>query len=124
MSKDVAGGLSGISSAPGLPIQVPPQSLTSTSDERSQVTNDHVSNMEAVEVGEAENREEDWTAHRTADGRVYYYDSVSGKSTYERPAGFKGEVGLVAPWSCVFRTRNTSEVSCSCLVYVDTGQVR
>lgn len=33
-----------------------------------------------------------WTAHRTESGVVYYYNSVTKESTYEKPAGFKGEV--------------------------------
>ena len=33
-----------------------------------------------------------WTAHKTEDGTVYYYNSVSGQSTYTRPEGFTGEV--------------------------------
>nr|CAD1836216.1 unnamed protein product [Ananas comosus var. bracteatus] len=32
-----------------------------------------------------------WTAHRTESGVVYYYNSVTKESTYEKPAGFKGE---------------------------------
>ncbi|KAH7421006.1 hypothetical protein KP509_13G036100 [Ceratopteris richardii] len=37
-----------------------------------------------------------WTAHRTLEGNVYYYNSVTGESTYEKPAGFHGEVDKVA----------------------------
>lgn len=33
-----------------------------------------------------------WTAHRTETGAVYYYNALTGVSTYEKPAGFKGEV--------------------------------
>ncbi|XP_031112833.1 pre-mRNA-processing protein 40C isoform X1 [Ipomoea triloba] len=32
-----------------------------------------------------------WTAHRTETGTVYYYNALTGVSTYEKPAGFKGE---------------------------------
>ncbi|XVF02932.1 hypothetical protein REPUB_Repub04eG0217200 [Reevesia pubescens] len=32
-----------------------------------------------------------WTAHKTDTGVVYYYNSLTGESTYEKPAGFKGE---------------------------------
>ncbi|GER42023.1 pre-mRNA-processing protein PRP40 [Striga asiatica] len=32
-----------------------------------------------------------WTAHRTETGTVYYYNAVTGKSTYEKPPGFKVE---------------------------------
>lgn len=34
---------------------------------------------------------EAWSAHRTETGAVYYYNAVSGKSTYEKPPGFQGE---------------------------------
>lgn len=33
-----------------------------------------------------------WTAHKTETGAVYYYNSLTGQSTYERPSSFKGEV--------------------------------
>lgn len=33
-----------------------------------------------------------WTAHKTEAGIVYYYNVVTGESTYNKPAGFKGEV--------------------------------
>ncbi|XP_039007003.1 pre-mRNA-processing protein 40C-like isoform X2 [Hibiscus syriacus] len=32
-----------------------------------------------------------WTAHKTDTGVVYYYNALTGVSTYEKPAGFKGE---------------------------------
>ncbi|XP_047330248.1 pre-mRNA-processing protein 40C isoform X2 [Impatiens glandulifera] len=32
-----------------------------------------------------------WTAHRTEAGVVYYYNALTGESTYGKPAGFKGE---------------------------------
>lgn len=37
-----------------------------------------------------------WTAHRTSEGIVYYYNSVTGQSTYEKPPAFQGEVDKVA----------------------------
>jgi hypothetical protein len=33
-----------------------------------------------------------WTAHKTEDGAIYYYNSLSCQSTYTRPVEFKGEV--------------------------------
>lgn len=33
-----------------------------------------------------------WTAHKTEAGIVYYYNALTGESTYDKPAGFKGEV--------------------------------
>lgn len=35
---------------------------------------------------------EAWTAHRTETGAVYYYNAITGESTYEKPRGFQGEV--------------------------------
>ncbi|KAK2972598.1 hypothetical protein RJ640_007067 [Escallonia rubra] len=32
-----------------------------------------------------------WTAHRTGTGAVYYYNALTGESTYEKPSGFIGE---------------------------------
>lgn len=32
-----------------------------------------------------------WTAHKTEAGIIYYYNAVTGESTYDKPAGFKGE---------------------------------
>lgn len=34
----------------------------------------------------------DWTAHKTEAGIIYYYNALTGVSTYEKPSGFKGEV--------------------------------
>lgn len=33
-----------------------------------------------------------WTAHKTEAEIVYYYNALTGESTYDKPAGFKGEV--------------------------------
>jgi transcription elongation regulator 1 len=41
---------------------------------------------------EASENADAWTAHKTADGTVYYYNSIKGQSTYEKPPSFKGEV--------------------------------
>lgn len=35
---------------------------------------------------------DDWTAHKTEAGIIYYYNALTGESTYEKPSGFKGEV--------------------------------
>ncbi|XP_057860984.2 pre-mRNA-processing protein 40C [Cryptomeria japonica] len=34
-----------------------------------------------------------WTAHKTESGAVYYYNALTGESTYEKPPGFRGEAG-------------------------------
>ncbi|KAL2938940.1 Pre-mRNA-processing protein 40C, partial [Bienertia sinuspersici] len=40
----------------------------------------------------AQNDQSDaWSAHRSETGAVYYYNAITGESTYERPLGFKGE---------------------------------
>lgn len=36
-----------------------------------------------------------WSAHKTETGVLYYYNALTGESTYQRPPGYKGEV--VAP---------------------------
>lgn len=36
-----------------------------------------------------------WSAHRTETGIIYYYNAVTGQSTYQKPVGFKGEVHFV-----------------------------
>lgn len=33
-----------------------------------------------------------WTAHKTEAGAVYYYNALTGQSTYDKPLGFMGEV--------------------------------
>ncbi|XP_058090357.1 pre-mRNA-processing protein 40C isoform X2 [Magnolia sinica] len=40
-----------------------------------------------------------WTAHKTETGAVYYYNALTGESTYEKPAGFKGEPDKVTTHS-------------------------
>ena len=33
-----------------------------------------------------------WSAHKTEAGVSYYYNALTGESTYQRPPGYKGEV--------------------------------
>ena len=40
-----------------------------------------------------------WTAHKTEARVVYYYNALTGESTYDKPAGFKGEVRILAAYS-------------------------
>lgn len=35
-----------------------------------------------------------WTAHRTETGIVYYYNTLTGESTYDKPPDFRGEVTM------------------------------
>ncbi|TVU30315.1 hypothetical protein EJB05_21929 [Eragrostis curvula] len=37
-----------------------------------------------------------WSAHKTETGAVYYYNALTGESTYHRPPGYKGETDKVA----------------------------
>ncbi|GLT34869.1 hypothetical protein SLA2020_093610 [Shorea laevis] len=49
-------------------------------------------NDDGTKVEAAANEQSDvWTAHKTDTGIVYYYNALTGESTYEKPAGFKGE---------------------------------
>lgn len=51
-----------------------------------------VSNVERVASSD---KEEAWSAHRAETGAVYYYNAVTGESTYQKPIGFKGELDKV-----------------------------
>lgn len=54
--------------------------------------NKHV-NGAGTKDGAAVNEQVDaWTAHKTDTGVVYYYNALTGESTYEKPSDFKGEV--------------------------------
>lgn len=48
----------------------------------------HVGFKDGAAVGE---QLDAWTAHKTETGVVYYYNALTGESTYEKPEGFKGE---------------------------------
>ncbi|RCV42431.1 hypothetical protein SETIT_9G215900v2 [Setaria italica] len=37
-----------------------------------------------------------WSAHKTETGVVYYYNALTGESTYQKPPGYKGEPEKVA----------------------------
>ncbi|KAM7469951.1 hypothetical protein LguiA_008134 [Lonicera macranthoides] len=56
------------------------------------VDNSKHANDVSVNMGSAVSEQLDaWTAHRTESGAVYYYNALTGESTYEKPAGFKGQ---------------------------------
>ncbi|KAL5761373.1 hypothetical protein ACOSP7_017637 [Xanthoceras sorbifolium] len=52
---------------------------------------DQVNDVDTKEGTAANEQLDAWTAHKSDTGVVYYYNAVTGKSTYEKPAGFKGE---------------------------------
>ncbi|KAK0573247.1 hypothetical protein LWI29_004877 [Acer saccharum] len=52
---------------------------------------EQVKDVDTREGAAANEQLDAWTAHKTDTGVVYYYNAVTGKSTYEKPAGFKGE---------------------------------
>ncbi|XP_058183452.1 pre-mRNA-processing protein 40C isoform X1 [Rhododendron vialii] len=47
-----------------------------------------VGNKDGAAVGE---QVDAWTAHKTETGIVYYYNALTGESTYVKPEGFNGE---------------------------------
>jgi transcription elongation regulator 1 len=50
----------------------------------------------AAEAEEARMRMRAWTAHKSGDGQVYYHNTMTGESSWERPEGFAGEATAVA----------------------------
>ncbi|KAL5718581.1 hypothetical protein ACHQM5_011468 [Ranunculus cassubicifolius] len=93
----------GVSSVgiPGVtPTSVGSVQHVSISGMQSEITppgtdHDKKTNEEPVNNGEADA----WTAHKSDTGVVYYYNAVTGESTYERPHGFKGEPDKVTAQS-------------------------
>ncbi|MQL90527.1 hypothetical protein Taro_023125, partial [Colocasia esculenta] len=60
----------------------------------SGIDNKYVSDT-SIKDENNDKKEESWTAHRADTGAVYYYNSLTGESTYEKPSCFKGELGNV-----------------------------
>ncbi|KAF6160791.1 hypothetical protein GIB67_035992 [Kingdonia uniflora] len=58
---------------------------------------------------------EPWTSHKADSGVVYYYNAVTGESTYEKPSGFKGESNKA--------TVQSAAVSCEKLAGTDWALV-
>lgn len=54
-----------------------------------------------------------WTAHKADGGAVYYYNSVTGQSTYTRPEGFTGEVTWQG-YSCLPSLKFEGDMFYSC----------
>ncbi|XP_022992104.1 pre-mRNA-processing protein 40C [Cucurbita maxima] len=51
----------------------------------------HAQGMGQSESISLSKHSENWTAHKTESGIMYYYNALTGESTYEKPSGFKGE---------------------------------
>lgn len=65
----------------------------------------HVNNSETNRETSKREQVQSWTAHRTEAGIVYYYNAITGESTYEKPSVFEGEVlqelllsGTIVSW--------------------------
>ncbi|XP_052114067.1 pre-mRNA-processing protein 40C [Arachis duranensis] len=59
------------------------------------VVDDKKSNV-TQNVDAANEKLDAWTSHKTEIGVVYYYNALTGESTYDKPAGFKGEPHQIA----------------------------
>ncbi|XWS69410.1 hypothetical protein CRYUN_Cryun04dG0176600 [Craigia yunnanensis] len=66
----------------GIPTGLPPQGIDNRKHVHDVGTRVEASVNEQFDV---------WTAHKTDTGIVYYYNALTGESTYEKPAGFKGK---------------------------------
>ncbi|KAJ4784305.1 Pre-mRNA-processing protein 40C [Rhynchospora pubera] len=78
------------SSAPTL-AQRSVESQTGSATTVVSTFSDQTREANQVSAQEEQNVLNVWTAHKTEAGLIYYYNSLTGKSTYEKPVGFKGE---------------------------------
>ncbi|XP_027354873.1 pre-mRNA-processing protein 40C isoform X2 [Abrus precatorius] len=85
------GGMSVPSAAAGHQLRgttaLPTEVISGPTDDRNKLNavvthNENVANNDHLDA---------WTAHKTDAGIVYYYNAVTGESTYDKPVGFKGE---------------------------------
>ncbi|KAJ0478891.1 putative WW domain-containing protein [Helianthus annuus] len=73
----------------------PPSTSIGVSGSVAQVYNSkHLNAVGVKEESVAGDLLDAWSAHRTETGTIYYYNAVTGQSTYQKPIGFKGEVRL------------------------------
>ncbi|PNY04487.1 pre-mRNA-processing protein 40c-like protein [Trifolium pratense] len=56
----------------------------------------HKLNTTVTQNEDASNQLDAWTAHKSEAGIVYYYNALTGKSTYDKPPGFKAEAHQVS----------------------------
>ncbi|XP_052204775.1 pre-mRNA-processing protein 40C isoform X6 [Diospyros lotus] len=68
-------------------LEMPMQQETPPGTDNMKQVND-IGTKDGAAVGE---QLDAWTAHKTGGGGVYYYNALTGESTYEKPAGFMGE---------------------------------
>ncbi|CAK7326070.1 unnamed protein product [Dovyalis caffra] len=68
--------------APGMQTELPPPGI----DNQNHLHHHHNGNKDNAAVSEPSHA---WTAHKTDTGVFYYYNAVTGVSTYEKPPGFK-----------------------------------
>ena len=52
----------------------------------------HVEEIRTPDGAAVDEQLDAWTAHKTETGAVYYYNALTGQSTYDKPLGFMGEV--------------------------------
>lgn len=55
----------------------------------------HVNDVGIKDGGGVNEQLDAWTAHKSETGAVYYYNALTGESTYEKPVGFKGEADKI-----------------------------
>lgn len=68
-----------------------PRTELLTSDERT-----HAHDVGFKFSAAANEQSDAWTAHKTEAGVVYYYNALTGESTYDKPPSFKGETEKVS----------------------------
>uniref|UniRef100_A0A0C9QX05 TSA: Wollemia nobilis Ref_Wollemi_Transcript_2281_3725 transcribed RNA sequence n=1 Tax=Wollemia nobilis TaxID=56998 RepID=A0A0C9QX05_9CONI len=106
-------GVSPSMSSPGQRVEAPSQMNTGNQVALQMSSSKPVLQDKEKQSSEQTNKEEQilknveadsWTAHKTESGTIYYYNALTGESTYEKPPGFKGEpekvISQPTPISC------------------------
>ncbi|KAK7258065.1 hypothetical protein RIF29_32476 [Crotalaria pallida] len=78
---------SGVSSAP----PASGHQLRGTTGLQTEVIAGHADDKKKLTEGLSKDQSDAWTAHKSEAGIVYYYNALTGESTYDKPASFKGE---------------------------------
>ncbi|CAI9097006.1 OLC1v1033288C1 [Oldenlandia corymbosa var. corymbosa] len=89
-------GVTNVGASSGTPIAFDGSARQLTTSPMQQETPPGVDNAKDADIinakdGLAVSEQLAWSAHRTEAGTVYYYNSVTGQSTYDKPSGFVGE---------------------------------